>query len=150
MSVFPRFLCFIAFFGHFSAMGVQKYHKNFVQKNRVEKSLQKNRPKNPKPILSRIVSSCFWHVWAFLGEGSSKNSYKNIKQISLTLPSTTGVPDLLFLPAPWLALVGAVLKRLALCQLLITLKRAMGLRPVYFKISLGLSTALVSASISGS
>jgi hypothetical protein len=37
------------------------------------KSLQKNRQKNPKPIFSRFFLSRFW---AFLGEGSSKNTIK--------------------------------------------------------------------------
>jgi hypothetical protein len=45
---------FYRVFGVFSAMGVQKHHKNVLQKNRVEKFLQKNRQKNPKPIFSRL------------------------------------------------------------------------------------------------
>jgi hypothetical protein len=45
MSVFPRLFLFYRIFGCFSAMGVQKHHKNVLQKNRVEKFLRKIRPK---------------------------------------------------------------------------------------------------------
>jgi hypothetical protein len=59
MSVFPRLFLFYRVFGCFSAMGVQKTTKTFYKKNRVEKFLQKNRPKTQ----NRLYLDFFYHVF---------------------------------------------------------------------------------------
>jgi hypothetical protein len=53
---------------HYLAMGVQKYYKNSLQKNRFEKFLQTNRQKTQ----NRLFLNLFLCFGAFLGEGSSK------------------------------------------------------------------------------
>jgi hypothetical protein len=53
----------------FSAMKVQKHYKKRFTKNRVEKFLQKFRPKVQNRLFLDFLLSRFW---AFLGEGSSK------------------------------------------------------------------------------
>jgi hypothetical protein len=60
---------FYRVFGVFSAMGVQKRYKNVLQKNRVEKYLQKIRPKTQNRFFHDLFLSRFR---AFLGEGTSK------------------------------------------------------------------------------
>jgi hypothetical protein len=76
-----------------------------VEKNRVEKVLQKNRLE----ILNRFVSDfVLSRFWALLGEGSSKTRLKkNIGKKSdpiffsySDLPTHHGVTDF-FCPAPW-------------------------------------------------
>jgi hypothetical protein len=78
--------------------------KTFCKKNRVEKFLQKNRPKIQNRLFLEFFLSRFW---AFLDEGSSKTRLKNIDKINLALvlfrtlthPPTTGVTDF-FLAGP--------------------------------------------------
>jgi hypothetical protein len=79
--------------------------KTFCKKNHVEKNLQKNSTKNPKPTFSR---KDFYHVFGrFSMRGVQKHDKKNIEKINLTLvlfrtlthPPPSGVPDF-FLAAP--------------------------------------------------
>jgi hypothetical protein len=75
--------------------------KTYYQKNRVEKFLQKIRPKIQNRLFLEYFSSRFW---AFLDAGSSKTRLKKYQKINLTLvlfrtlthPPTTGVPDFFF------------------------------------------------------
>jgi hypothetical protein len=80
--------------------------KTFCPKNRVEKFLQKVRPKTQNRFFLGFVLSRFW---AFLDEGSSKTRQKNIEKINLTLvlfralthpPTTTGGTDIYFFAGP--------------------------------------------------
>jgi hypothetical protein len=59
MSVFPRFFGFIAFFGCFSAVGVQKHYKKRVEKTAVPKSFNKKIDQKSK---TDFFSICFYHV----------------------------------------------------------------------------------------
>jgi hypothetical protein len=66
---FSSIFLFYRVFGCFAAIGVQKHNKKRLQKNRVEKFLQKN----PQKIQNRFFIDFFLsRFWAFLGEGSSK------------------------------------------------------------------------------
>jgi hypothetical protein len=67
MSVFPRLFLFYRVFGCFLAMGFKSTTKNVLQKNRVEKFLQKIRPKIQNRLFCDFFLSRFW---VFLGEGS--------------------------------------------------------------------------------
>jgi hypothetical protein len=88
----------LSHFRVFSAMGVQKHDKKRLQKNRVEKFLQKIRPKIQNRLFLEFLLSRFW---AFLDEGSSKTRPKKISKKNMTLvpvrtlthPPTTGVTD---------------------------------------------------------
>jgi hypothetical protein len=109
MSVFPRlFFCFIAFSGVSQRWEFKNTTKNVLQKNRVEKFLQKIRPKIQNQFSPGFVLS---RCWAFLGEGSSTARLKNIKKINLTPsffrtlthPPTHHGGHRFFLPAPWRA-----------------------------------------------
>jgi hypothetical protein len=78
MSVFPRLLfvlSFIAFLGAFQRWEFKTLKKKVLQKNRVEKFLQKIRPKtkNPKPTFSRFFSHVFGR---FLVRGVQKHDKK--------------------------------------------------------------------------
>jgi hypothetical protein len=77
MSVFLRlYFGFIAFSGVSQRWEFKNTTKNVLQKNRVEKFLQKKSTKKSKTdfILGFVLS----RFWAFLGEGSAKTQYKNI------------------------------------------------------------------------
>jgi hypothetical protein len=65
---FSSIFLFYRVFRCFSAMGVQKHHKNLLQNNRVKKFYKKI-DKNPKPIFFSIFSSRFW---ANIGEKNAQ------------------------------------------------------------------------------
>jgi hypothetical protein len=92
---------FRVFFSDGSSKTLQRT-KNVLQKNRVEKFLQKKSTKSPKPTFSRIL---FYHVFGrFSVRGVQKHDKKISKKINLTLvlfwplthPPTTGVTDFFF------------------------------------------------------
>jgi hypothetical protein len=77
MTVFPRLFLFYRVFGCFSAMGVQAktLQKMFCKKNRVEKFVQKNRPK--------IQNRCFLDfLYHFFGRFWVRGVQKHEKKIS--------------------------------------------------------------------
>jgi hypothetical protein len=86
-------------------MGVQKHYKKTFYKKVLSKSFNKKFDQKSKTdFFSFLVLSRFR---AFLGEGSSKTRYKNIKKNltlvlfwPLTHPPTTGVTGFFFLAAP--------------------------------------------------
>jgi hypothetical protein len=65
-------------------MGVQKHYKKGFFLKRVEKFLQKNRPKNPKPIFFDFFNHVFGR---FSVRGVQKHDKKNLGK-NLTNPGT--------------------------------------------------------------
>jgi hypothetical protein len=151
MSVFPRFLLFYRVFEYFSAMGVQKYHKNFVQKNRVEKrkGFTKNSIKKSK---ADFVSNCFITFLGVSRRGEFENSIQKISKKCLRPWSFFGLwpshlPLALPRGSPTFVLAGPLAGSgshgccpqmpFVLFPLLIALKGAMGLWPFYIGKSCG-------------
>jgi hypothetical protein len=87
----------------FSDGSSKTLQKTFYKKNRVEKFLQKIRPKTQNRLFLDFFLSRFW---AFLDEGSSKTRFKKKKNLALVLfgtltrPPTTGVTDLFIFCRP--------------------------------------------------
>jgi hypothetical protein len=76
MSVFPRFVSFIAFFGDSQRWEFKNTTKNFYKKSCL-KVFTKNRQNNPKPSFSRFVLSLFGR---FSARGARKHHTKNNKK----------------------------------------------------------------------